>query len=183
MNWMNHHQVLTDVLKKRFGDRENLVGIEIGTFCGDSARAILWALPNCKKLYTIDPWRHVDGAEFEAGELQPYHDNNKAEAFRKFASDDIKDRIEVLEMTSEEAHKYLIHNLGIKGVDFVWIDGNHERNGVQTDISLYYPLVESNGLIGGHDFGQIPYVTETVFKFFDKSLWSGNDYTWWHFVD
>ncbi len=175
---VSHHQVLKKVLLEHFGENAEVVGIDIGTYCGDSAREMLWTLPKAH-VYTIDPWIHNPGHEFEAGEPQQFHNNNKELALQKFSADDIKDRIHVLEMTSEQAHHHLNFNLGIKKVDFVWIDGNHEADGVRKDIELFFPMVKDNGIFGGHDFGQIWPLTSIIFEKFSSKLWSGPDFAWW----
>src|SRR5580692_4142286 len=90
----SHHQVLMKVLGEYFDKTEPIVGIELGTYCGDSARSILWELPNVK-LYTVDPWIHRPGSEFEAGELQPFHDKNKDLAYSRLVNSDFGDRVEI----------------------------------------------------------------------------------------
>jgi predicted O-methyltransferase YrrM len=167
-----------DVLIKHFGTEKPVVGIDIGTYCGDSARAMLWALPQAH-VYTIDPWIHNPGHEFEAGEPQPFHNGNKELALRKFAAPDIEGRVTVLEMTSSEAFHHITENLGIKQVDFVWIDGNHEPDAVRSDIDTFFPLVKPEGIFGGHDFGQIWPLTSIIFEKFGGKIWSGPDFAWW----
>ena len=39
-----------------------------------------------------------------------------------------------------------------KGVDFVWIDGNHDYDVVVKDLRLYEPKVRSGGVMAGHDY-------------------------------
>lgn len=174
----SHHQVLEKVLLEHFGREAEVVGIDIGTYCGDSARLMLWTLPKAK-VFTIDPWIHNPGHEFEAGEPQSYHNGNKELALQKFSAEDIKDRVTVLEMTSEEAHRHITQVLGIEKVDFVWIDGNHEPDAVAKDIELFFPMVKEGGLFGGHDFGQIWPLTQIIFNRFPGKLWSGPDFAWW----
>lgn len=41
--------------------------------------------------------------------------------------------------------------LGGRGVDFLFIDGDHRYESVQRDFELYAPLVRAGGLIGFHD--------------------------------
>lgn len=177
--WKNHHQELSRILKDKFGNRDSVIGLEIGTMCGDSARQILWSLPNCKMLYTVDPWRHVDGAEFEAGEKQDYHDKNKELAYRKLSVEDIKDRVTILPMTSAEAKRVITEKYNVHQFDFVWIDGDHSENGIRTDLELFTDMVKEGGLLGGHDFGQVHPLTEVIFNTFDKCLNSANDYVWY----
>jgi hypothetical protein len=38
------------------------------------------------------------------------------------------------------------------GLDFVYIDGNHEYAFVADDIATYLPKLKVGGIIGGHDF-------------------------------
>ena len=173
--YLSHHQQLVKLLKDRFGDKE-ILGIEIGTFCGDSAIQILNAFPNCK-LFTVDPWEHRDKAEFEAGELQPYHDKNMHLALERLKQ--FYPRCEVLHMKSKEAVATLLKtNPDIK-FDFVWIDGDHSEEGITTDIELFDGMIKEGGLIGGHDYGQCHPLTEIIAKRYDKEINSGNDYAWW----
>ena len=174
--YLSHHQQLVKVLKDRFGDKV-IIGLEVGTFCGDSATAILNQIPNCKMLCTIDPWEHRDGAEFEAGELQPYHDKNRALAESRLAQ--FGERIRVMPVHSTEAVRILLEEMpGIK-FDFVWIDGDHSEQGITTDLELFDGMIKEGGLIGGHDYGQCHPLTEIILKKYDKELNSGNDYAWW----
>ena len=57
------------------------------------------------------------------------------------------DRIQWVRKLSSEALPEIREKL-----DFVYIDGNHEENFVIEDIENYYPLLSSNGVIGGHDY-------------------------------
>jgi hypothetical protein len=63
-----------------------------------------------------------------------------------------------LRKTSESAIREFQNE---EAFDFVYIDGNHSYEAIKNDIRLYYPLIKSNGLIGGHDY--TPY-TETVMR-------------------
>lgn len=176
--YLNHYQQVSKLFTEHFKDRKEVSGIEIGTKCGDLTRTILWALPQCQ-LYTIDPWLHIDGAEFEAGEPQEYHNGNKAAAIQRLVSPEFKDRVVQLEMTSEQAHKWITEKNPGKLFDFVWIDGDHSEKGILKDLELYEPLVAPGGIFGGHDYGQVHPLTEIILKTFDKALNSGNDFTWW----
>lgn len=177
-DYNQHHQVLSKVLTDHFDKDSQVTGIEIGTYCGDSGRTILWALPQCK-LYTIDPWLHMDGHGFEAGEPQPYHDKNKELAYSRLYCDDFKDRVEILEMSSQKAHHLLTQERGIEKVDFVWIDGNHEVDGFISDLELFGPMVKEGGILGGHDFLQVWPLSQVILDRFGSKLWSGPDFAWW----
>ncbi|HUS88892.1 MAG TPA: class I SAM-dependent methyltransferase [Desulfosporosinus sp.] len=169
-----HHLQLIEVLKERFGEKP-IVGIETGTYCGDSATQIL-NNTNCTKLYTIDPWLHGEGKEFEAGEPQPYHDKNMSFALRRM--EQFGDRVEIMRMTSEAAyHELLLRDPEFK-VNFVWIDGDHSKEGVTTDIA-FENIILPGGLIGGHDYGQCHPLTEIILEKYGNLINAGGDFTWW----
>jgi hypothetical protein len=175
----DHYTQVNKLYTEHFGSREQVCGIEIGTKCGDLTRTILWALPKCQ-LYTIDPWEHRDGAHFEAGESQEYHNTNKEWAERRLMTPEFQGRIVVLAMTSEAAHKWITENNPGKKYSFVWIDGDHSEDAIKKDLELYDPLVDDGGLIGGHDYGLCPTVTDAVNKKYGQ-VNTGADFTWWVF--
>lgn len=50
----------------------------------------------------------------------------------------------------------VLHALGGRPVDFLWIDADHRLPGVTRDWELYRPLVRPGGLIGFHDIHPNP---------------------------
>jgi hypothetical protein len=86
------------------------------------------------------------------------------------------DKVEYVYKTSADAA-----NLIPEGLDFVYIDGNHDYEYVKNDIANYFPKVKKGGVIGGNDFncgnGVIHAVTEfTVANKFHLMV-ERND--WW----
>ena len=61
---LNHHQQLIKLLNEHFGGYP-VTGIEIGTSCGDLVRNLIINKVGVQKIYTIDPWVHVEGKQFE----------------------------------------------------------------------------------------------------------------------
>lgn len=119
------------------------VGIEIGTCRGESAYHILQNCPNVKKLYTIDPY-----LEFEdwVGTIpQATLDKNReiaTENLKKFGS-----RVEMIHKKSSDAmDKFLPHS-----VDFLFVDGDHSKDGTRDDLVNYFKFVKPGGIIMGHD--------------------------------
>lgn len=166
---------IVDVTRKRFEGILDIVGVEIGTATGISALHLVREIPSISKLYTIDPWKHFDGGEFEAGQSQRYHDNNMAEAYVRNKA--YMDRIEFCRMTSDEffnANKNLV-------VDFVWIDGDHSYEQVKKDIMNAMNIIKDGGLIGGHDYKNgvgVKIAVDEIFKKFE----TGDDSTWWQIL-
>jgi len=116
-------------IKHENKDIRPLVGVEVGVFYGDNAIDILKNL-NIKRLYLIDVWKDEDSYHDILKKFKSYDD--KVVFIRKYsdvAVDDIKEQ-----------------------VDFVYIDCDHSYKGVKKDIEVYFPLVKTGGVIGGHDF-------------------------------
>lgn len=63
--------------------------------------------------------------------------------------------------------------------DFVYIDGNHERNNVERDLQQYITKVKKGGYIGGHDYHEAwPDVIEVVDKIVGKPDLIFEDSSW-----
>jgi hypothetical protein len=128
------------VAKKYFAGRQDLRGIEIGVEKADNALSILRELP-IERLFLIDPYIPYEDALGHADYSSDY-----AIAHTKLAE---YPQVVWLRKTSESAIREFRNE---EAVDFVYIDGNHSYESVKKDITLYYPLIKNNGLIGGHDY-------------------------------
>jgi hypothetical protein len=61
-----------------------------------------------------------------------------------------------LELIRDDSHDPAVRDrvaglFGERGVDFLFIDGNHSYEGVRRDFEMYGPLVAPDGLIAFHD--------------------------------
>jgi hypothetical protein len=128
------------VAKNTFAGRQDLRGIEIGVGRADNALSILQELP-IEKLFLIDPYIPYEDVLGHADYSADY-----AIAHAKLAE---YPQVVWLRKTSETANREFQNK---EAVDFVYIDGNHSYEFVKEDITLYYPLIRNNGLIGGHDY-------------------------------
>lgn len=174
---MTHHAQVYKLLNDHFGDKP-FTFVEIGTFRADLAKGVLSMFPNCTRLWTIDPWRHVDGVEFEASCPQSMHDTNKAHSYQCLK--EFKERAVILNMTSDEA----VNQLKGNSYDVIWVDGHHDSEAITKDINNYYPLAKSGGIFGGHDYGQVFPLTNIVKDFLDNKNYiinTGSDFTFWIF--
>ena len=169
----DHHSQVYEIVASHFRGAP-ITFVEVGTFRGDLTWGLAYRFLNMSIL-TIDPWRHVDGVEYEASLPESIHELNKAQAYDRLA--EYSGRVSILNMGSDEALAYLP-----KAVDMVWIDGDHNAPQVAKDLENYYPLVKSGGIFGGHDFGQAHPLTKIVMEFVlskGHDLFVGGDYTWW----
>lgn len=73
------------------------------------------------------------------------------------------EHVRVLRLTSEEALKYVRHNL-----QFIYIDADHSEVAVRKDIEIWWPKVSVGGIFAGHDF-DLPGVQAAVTDFAEKN--------------
>lgn len=133
--------------------------VEIGSMKGRSAYALCSS--GCPHVYCIDPF---PGDQYEAFMENVGHFEN----------------LTVLRMTSEEAEQ---SDLIPPQVDMVWIDGNHYREGVLTDLNLWIPRTKV--LACGHDYNW-PSVYHAVVDYFGNTIppkpWADSK-IWMKFID
>jgi len=120
--------------------KQNLIGVEIGTLHALNAQSILQNL-NVKHLYLVDPYTIYDDG------INTYQNRDKDYEIAKQRMKPFRNKVTFIVKTSEDAICDILTSL-----DFVYIDGNHDYEHVKQDLELYYPLVRSGGVIGGHDF-------------------------------
>ena len=122
-----------------------LVGVEIGVHKGEHAESLLSHL-DIKTLYLVDPYAMY--AEYEESRSHYGDDASldlaKAEAIGRLAPN--AGKISWGFKRSGDAAAEIPD-----GIDFVYVDGDHEEHSVRADIASFYPKVRSGGVIGGHD--------------------------------
>ncbi len=117
-------------------------GAEIGVWTGLFSKAICQAVPGVS-LWCVDPWQaRADYHERknDGGRLQSAFEEARAR-LRPFDCT-------LLRMTSIEATEFVLD----QSLDFVYIDGNHERPFVLSDLAAWTPKVRPGGIVAGHDF-------------------------------
>lgn len=168
-----HAEQVKTVLREHFGDAP-IIGVEIGTGPGCITEAIL-SLPNVVHLYTIDPYTHRPGEDYEAGGHDQYrHNSAMLEALERLKP--YRGRYILCQQTSDVAAEFIRET-----VDFVWIDGHHTVDQVTRDIGNYAPKIKAGGVIGGHDYGLGDDVKVAVDAIY-PSVITGGDFTWWVFL-
>ena len=159
-------------------NKQNLVGVEIGVGLGINAYNILSTL-DIKKLYLIDPYTMTKEKGVAGYHLKNASDNQYkeySEKLKKEAIDKLKpfeDKIEWIFDYSEFAAKLIPDDL-----DFVYIDGNHDYEGVKKDIELYHEKVKQGGLVAGHDYDGAD-VEKAVKEFYKDTKVNLGDSDWW----
>lgn len=125
-------------MRKLVADVE--VGVELGTFLGASAEAMLESMPGF--LYTVDTFEGSAGsvtAKLPEGRMLEY----VRQRLHRF-----HDRVGILQGTSYEVSKMF----NDESVDFVFIDAAHDYENVKRDILSWLPKIKGGGVMAGHDF-------------------------------
>lgn len=137
---------MTIIDRRQFGklceQRGYLRGVEIGTDRADFARATLLGWPSCEEFRCIDPYEPIG---------VPPHD---------FPYDRTPDLIMAAVRLAEFVPAARIHRVRSSDAppllwfrpDFVYIDGAHDERSVRQDISTWWPLLASGGILAGHDY-------------------------------
>lgn len=132
---------MTRFLNENLGKK--LVGAEIGVFEADHAKAMMDTL-DMKKLYLVDPYESY--VDYGVDDKNDYKVLIKARKTAERKMVPYGDKIEFIQTRSLDALDKIP-----EGLDFVYIDGNHEYEFVKQDIEAYYPKVRNGGVVGGHD--------------------------------
>jgi predicted O-methyltransferase YrrM len=110
--------------------------LEIGTHQGMSAVCIAKALAPGGILFCVDPWPE---ANFKVNPCWLICE-------RHFRRSGVSSRIKVLRTVISHVRDQLPTNL-----DFVFIDGDHSRKGIETDWKIVAPQVARDGIVCLHD--------------------------------
>jgi hypothetical protein len=115
------------------------VGVQRGVHAAELRRG--W---NGELLVCVDPWVRYPGCADE----QPTHDRYMAEAEAALRA---TDRAHLVRRTTSwsAAAGYALDGARF---DFVYLDGDHSREAVETDIAAWWPLVRPGGILAGHDY-------------------------------
>lgn len=117
-------------------------GAEIGVWKGHFSKAICEALPGVQ-LRCVDPWRTFEDY------CEKKNDATKLEAAFAEAQERLRPfKCDVMRMTSLEAAA----RVPDRSLDFVYIDGNHARAHVLSDLAAWTVKVRRGGIVAGHDY-------------------------------
>ena len=142
--WMNDSE-LTWLAEKAC---QSSTIIEVGTYQGRTTKLLSRVCEG--KVYVIEPWF---GNQYNSitcsWEWSEDAENSKEIFYHNLKDEVASGKVEVLEMTSEEA----IPVLKERGIiaDMVFLDGDHSAPVIDHDIKEYLQFVRSGGVFCGHD--------------------------------
>ena len=117
--------------------------VEVGVHRGEFAEMLLTSWRG-RMLYLVDPWRHLPGYVDPVADGD--RDEDYAAAMKRMLP--FQDRVRVCRNLSVEAAS----TFDSLSLDFVYIDADHARDAVLTDIKAWWPLVRKGGILAGHDW-------------------------------
>lgn len=144
--------------KKHFGNKSDLVGVEVGVEFGNNAFNILTEWEDLKKLFLV--------------ELNTSFESEIKSRLKDFIG---HSRFELIFGDSfVVSQKFADCSL-----DFVYIDDDHEYDGIARSLNGWYPKVKYGGVVCGHDFCDVA-VEDAVRGFFARNNMvlnvEGNDF-------
>ena len=121
-----------------------LIGCEIGVWRGHTSEGLLLSFP-LMKFIGIDPW---DSSIPNDTMPKTQAELSAAEAEYLRRTEFAADRRITMKMKSVEA----AGKVSDESLDWIFIDGIHDRENLERDIPAWWPKVKSGGLFSGHDY-------------------------------
>lgn len=161
--------VIETEFSHRNPNREKLNILEVGVFVGSSLISIMNMLPKNTKAVVIDNW------SLSSDELKNCQAISKEKltlpgAKQTFYSNiqnaGIKDRVDIIDMASVKALRYLIRDK--KTFDLIYIDGSHKTLDVLCDLVLSWELLNSGGVLIIDDYHWSSMIDTDIIDELDK---------------
>lgn len=145
--------------------------VEVGVHRGANARAILKDNLLIEKLYLVDPWATYESiGQAESNDKRMVRmttvqmDGFAMGVYEYFL---LNDKVRIIRAMS----RFVAPMLGADSIDCVYIDADHSYRAVIRDIGTWIGVVNSRGVIAGHDYSSgWPDVVRAIDGVFDKSV-------------
>lgn len=142
------------------------MALEIGTHMGVSAAVIARALADDGKLVCVDPWESKPGKEHPCFSI----------CLRELQRQGVLAKVEFLKGFSHEAEAQMP-----KECDFVFVDGDHSYQGLETDWGITLRRLKPGGIVCFHDTTVPPGETQRDFgsvRYFNEVIQPHTDFEW-----
>lgn len=144
------HQTLSALTK-------DVTCVEIGSYLGASTCFICSAISQSSRLICIDTWQN-DAMKYQDADT----DAEKRDTHAEFVHNTRRFRDKIVEIR-RWSHAALDDVVAVaQGVDFLFIDGDHNYDGVKLDWDLYSPLLSPGAIVAFHDTGWAEGVRQVV---------------------
>ena len=133
----------------------NLIGLELGVFKGDSFLTILHNCNNVKKLYGVDNWKpYYDFLKPIPDDKPSYFVNEQQSEFNRFIffwqlkyGTNKSHNFEIIEKDTLEAAK----DIPDSSLDFIFFDAMMTEDQTYAEALAYYPKIKKGKYFLGHD--------------------------------
>jgi hypothetical protein len=141
--------------------RPDAIGAEVGVWRGYNAVDIL-NNTRVGKLFLVDAWAGQTGVYDDNGvpKTVEEHEKDLAECKRHLRGHLPSGRVEIVRGMSVEV---ATHNRSIPPLDFVYLDADHNYEGVRYDLLAWEKRLKPDGVIMGHDFTENAFATRHNF--------------------
>lgn len=128
----------------------------IGAWHGRSSRAIADNLCEDAKLFDVDTFNGSSGEPDQHATAKLREgDHAFSWYYCNLHGPIMEGKVIPLRMDSSNAAQtlgYLIGKGELEKFDLIFVDGDHSKTGIQTDVEAWLPLLKEGGLICGHDY-------------------------------
>jgi len=156
-------------LLRRIPVDRQIVGAEVGVWMGEHAEALLQSVA-LDTLYLIDPY---------TGEGTPRKKRFHRKMFGK-VSRWMRRRYGSRALVMREPSPAAADHFASRSLDFVYIDGRHDRDSVAADIAAWWPRVRCGGVLAGHDYNRgVKRAVLAAFDAADVRTTYWRCVTWW----
>ena len=152
------------------GGGKIVLGAEVGVAFGATSQIILEAFPTAT-LLMVDWWQPApEGSAYRAT------GDRRARLSAEQCADRMRAAADVAALYPLRAYLLKSPSVAAAGriedgsLDFVFIDGAHDRASVAADLAAWWPKVKRGGIFSGHDYKHHRYtgVAEAVDEFFNQ---------------
>lgn len=145
--------------------------VEIGTFLGGSAEALLEGMPGDGHLTCIDTFEGTSNSPTDLGNMRSKENGTALD--REFILSYLGGRLQPyygrVEIIVGESLA-VVSDFEPGSVDLVFLDGAHDYKNVLADIQAWLPIVKPDGILCGHDYDRFGEVLP-VEKIEEYSSW------------
>ncbi|MBC7867892.1 MAG: class I SAM-dependent methyltransferase [Gloeobacteraceae cyanobacterium ES-bin-316] len=142
-------------IAKKLDDK--CVVVEIGSYLGASTNFIAKGLKKNGKIYCVDTWGN-HAMDYDASDT----DKDERDTHAEFILNTKKYEEKIVMVRGWSHHVITTLENIIGKVDFLFIDGDHNYEGVKKDWLLYSKLLTKNGIVAFHDTGWAEGVIQVI---------------------
>lgn len=137
--------------------KKNVSAVEIGSYLGSSSCFIANGLSKNSVLYCIDTWEN-NAMKYTEDDTDPEERDTYEEFIKN--TEKYSHKIRTIRKWSYDAIDDLKKE--VKTIDFLFIDGDHNYDGVKKDWDLYSPLLNRGSIVVFHDTGWADGVNKVI---------------------